>query len=411
MNKFPKTFKRKKLYEYLNNVNKDFDRLYFLVCFESKGNSNKTIQVYPVEFIKENSQWVMYETYCFRESKNSTVFGNEYSFEYQLSIPEKIILFEQFTDDSLLNYLMYLKSNKIHDEVTIYQQYGKLIKDYNSNAYYENEKDFSKTLNINDKAIFYGANPRFNIFSKLIGKKIIYYKDLSDSKAEEIYHLILRKIKEEEFEEKMKKQRYNKGYSDQDVWNFNFWFTDIIPKMLKELADNHNGYPSEFDREYFKKHKNELYTNKYREWISYSVDKEHLKQKKKASRICNKEWTDVLNKLSFLAKEMDEQTCSMRKKYDILLQEWADVGDEFEKKYGHFGDKLKSEAELKEEKDSGLYTWKTATDLPKNDPLRKLYEKKFKALNEYERKMFKYRNECKNEFFDLMKKYFWNLWD
>lgn len=38
-------------------------------------------------------------------------------------------------------------------------------------------------------------------------------------------------------------KRMTKGYCGMDVWNFSDWFCEIIPTMLKELADEANGYP------------------------------------------------------------------------------------------------------------------------------------------------------------------------
>ena len=41
-------------------------------------------------------------------------------------------------------------------------------------------------------------------------------------------------------------QRGKRGYSDQDVWNMDWWFFSVVIPMLKQLRDTKQGYPSEF---------------------------------------------------------------------------------------------------------------------------------------------------------------------
>ena len=46
-------------------------------------------------------------------------------------------------------------------------------------------------------------------------------------------------------------------------------------------------------------------------------------------------------------------------------------------------------------------------ELKTNEPPEELKEKYFNR----EQEIFEYRNKMKDEAFDLIKKYFWNLWD
>lgn len=39
-------------------------------------------------------------------------------------------------------------------------------------------------------------------------------------------------------------QRGRRGYSDQDVWSFDYYLTDVISGGLRHLAKHHYGYPS-----------------------------------------------------------------------------------------------------------------------------------------------------------------------
>ena len=40
---------------------------------------------------------------------------------------------------------------------------------------------------------------------------------------------------------KSKIQRFIRGYADEDVWQMDYWFINIIPKMLRQLRDKGMG--------------------------------------------------------------------------------------------------------------------------------------------------------------------------
>lgn len=46
---------------------------------------------------------------------------------------------------------------------------------------------------------------------------------------------------------KSKIQRFIRGYADEDVWQMDYWFINIVPKMLRQLRDKGMGYPSKFN--------------------------------------------------------------------------------------------------------------------------------------------------------------------
>ena len=365
------------------------------------------------------------------------------------------------TDSQVLDFIRYLEDDvteyndgKVKYIPTINERFAYLIDRFDST--FKNEKEYVKTLDIRDKAIFYGANPEFDIFNKNwikdeFGYWIVSYDSLTKKQAKVIYEYAKRKIEDRDYEIECKKQRSEKGYSKSDVWNFNNWFTEIVSKMLKELADNHMGYPSEIDKQYFKKNKHLLYTQKYDEWISVATNKKQEKQKDKASKICDKEWTDILNRMIFLLNEADEETCSMASESDALFDVCSDINAEFTHQYGSCGSKLKDTLTIKDvwpeeefrknvlknlRKKNFIETAKsknikisenmTISDmekvrpgclmlnpsyLPKNNELRIRYEDAEKKYRKHLIKMLKYREKCKNEFFDLMKKWFWCLWD
>ena len=55
------------------------------------------------------------------------------------------------------------------------------------------------------------------------------------------------------FKRKMNKQRKEKGYCDQDLYDISNWFLTIVPNMLTEFNENRHGYPGNLtDREWTK---------------------------------------------------------------------------------------------------------------------------------------------------------------
>lgn len=49
-------------------------------------------------------------------------------------------------------------------------------------------------------------------------------------------------------------QRFKRGYSDVDVWDFEAWFLEIIPKMLTQLKEELHGYPVDMEFEDWEKY-------------------------------------------------------------------------------------------------------------------------------------------------------------
>ena len=136
-------------------------------------------------------------------------------------------------------------------------------------------------------------------------------------------------------------QRGARGYCDKDVWSIDTWFLDIMPKMLRQLKTETHGAPclsGVSSEEYFDK------------------------------------WKEILNRMIYLLREMDEDKCSYKNPFAEAFHEYV------EKQFS--GDK----------------------DFKENPDLQKLY------VGE-ERNKANYINLCKKEFFDLFSKYFWDLWD
>ena len=103
----------------------------------------------------------------------------------------------------------------------------------------------------------------------------------------------------------------------------------------------------------------------------------------------------------FLLHEMNEDKCSQKNKYE---EEWWNNYQEFEKKYGLFGKKLLTEEEKAEAKKTGATRAHFPQELPE-------YKDTTENFLKRERELALYRDKCKDDFFDLFKEYFWDLWD
>lgn len=123
-------------------------------------------------------------------------------------------------------------------------------------------------------------------------------------------------------------QRATRGYADFDAWGIDDWFMTIMPNMLQDLKNNHCGIP-------------------------YFTDDMEADRKK---------WDEILDKMVYLLKEMNEDTSSQQ--------------NEFFKAYIRSND----------------------------SELCKAYRNRQNEIN-------KYIKTCKNEFFKLFSEHFYDLWD
>lgn len=44
-------------------------------------------------------------------------------------------------------------------------------------------------------------------------------------------------------------QRFKRGYADTDIWNFCYWYIEMIPKMLTQLKNENHGHPCDLTEE------------------------------------------------------------------------------------------------------------------------------------------------------------------
>ena len=208
--------------------------------------------------------------------------------------------------------------------------------------------------------------------------------ELTKSLIKELKSCVKIRKEDREFEEKMSKQRKNRGYSDKDVWSIRDWFLDIMPKMLQQMRDNLHRYPAMS--------------------ASYPINSQTIitpwDEKLDKDFVA---WQEVLDKMIFLLKEMNEDTCSFENKYQ---KEVNKAQDEFYKKYGCFGEKFEelNNIESNSSVNKRIYFY---YDDPEHPEWKELNDDYHRA----ELHKYTYMNECREEFFNLFSKYFWNLWD
>ena len=157
-------------------------------------------------------------------------------------------------------------------------------------------------------------------------------------------------------------QRGMKGYCDEDIYDIEYWFLTIMPKMLEEFKQKKNGYPYQFNNE--------------EEW--------------------DKELDLMINDLI----DANENTCRYKNVYEEPYQK---AYEEFIKEYGMMGEKLMTNAERHSAIKNGKYTYHSMNEVDKYKDISNKYFEKEKYIANIQ-------DKCKNEALDTFKHYFWNLW-
>lgn len=173
-------------------------------------------------------------------------------------------------------------------------------------------------------------------------------------------------------------QRVTRGYSDADIWSMDSYLQELLPAMLLTLKENRHGSPACLG---------ENYTNEDGVLVNNT---------------CHKEWDKILDRMIFLWRESFQDTCQ---KKNPLEEEHTKAFSEFTEKYGLFGEKLQTEEErVSGKKRGGYVTMHFMREVPEYKEL----DEKYQAI---EKELEAYRNRCKDEALDMLKQYFWNLWD
>ena len=173
-------------------------------------------------------------------------------------------------------------------------------------------------------------------------------------------------------------QRAKKGYSYRDLWSIDHWFMETIPKMLRDFMENLHGCPNEF--------------------IKRANETEYTDQE---FELGMSNWKAIVKRMIFCFSEMNEDTCSMENEFKEEFQEQL-LRDLLTKKKPKKWERIKKLFERKDKdapvKLHPLVFGDVEPELEKN------YRKREEEIENYREKM-------KDEGFDLLKKYFWILWD
>lgn len=169
-------------------------------------------------------------------------------------------------------------------------------------------------------------------------------------------------------------QRITKGYCDKDLWNIDGWFMDLMPDMLEQFKKTKHGSPGILGTEY---------TNE--DGILCNDE-------------CHAEWDKILEQMIFLFREMNEDTCQKKNMYEA---DHDRVLDEFWEKYGLFGEGLQTPEEKNDKTGSRIHF---PDELPEYKDIENNYFKE-------ETKLKQYREQCKDQAFELFSKWFYQLWD
>lgn len=204
-----------------------------------------------------------------------------------------------------------------------------------------------------------------------------------------MFKRLIHKFNEYKFNKRMARQRYKRGFSDDDCWGMNYWLVSTFPDMILHLRDMKHGAPElpfeEFDALPLEWKDQELQKYKYRqEQDGYEYEPDSIFTK----------WYILLTRMAYCLKEADadkEMYNPYKKEYDLAV--WGpDFGKE--KSFTDFWNKHC-------EKVDGGYIIKN------NEPDPELRDKFFKC----EEDNCRYKEQMKDEAMDLLKKYFYNLWD
>lgn len=161
-------------------------------------------------------------------------------------------------------------------------------------------------------------------------------------------------------------QRITRGWCDQDIWNMNIYLSELLPSMLEDLAKNHYGHPSteEFYDEQAKQ-----------EGFEDGHDK----------------WTKTLEEMAYHFKNCNEDSPYNRaqKKSEYLFEQMCDNED------NTWFDELPD----------GCFEMKTTyKDEKLQERLNEQWRKEIEKSGEF-------INSEKDKACDMLKKYFFNLWD
>ena len=126
-------------------------------------------------------------------------------------------------------------------------------------------------------------------------------------------------------------QRIRYGFCENDVWDINRWFMNVVPAMLDDLRESALDFPGC------------LLSN------GNEINGQKLIQDQNEMESAAEKWNTILKQMAFYIREADEDNCSRKNPYE---NQYHMTNEEFYKKYDKFGEKMKTSEKIEKEKQS-----------------------------------------------------------
>lgn len=220
-----------------------------------------------------------------------------------------------------------------------------------------------------------------------------------------IFRRLKWKFRDWKFNRRMAKQRKKKGFADCDCWGMDYWFCETFVKMIRTLRDMKHGAP---EKEF------EEFDNFPLSWVNQTAPT-FLKQKQEKYNedeldLWGEEkyfdrWWFVLERIAWCLEQAGK---------DYEDPNNPDLVNEYQEEYHNqvWGDDEKKSFKQwwkehfvvsKTDKKGKPMLWQLKTNEPDEELKNKYYQRELEIAD--------YKEKCKDEAFDLIKKYFYHLWD
>ena len=215
--------------------------------------------------------------------------------------------------------------------------------------------------------------------------------------------MMLRKIKYKiqdlTFNHRMNKARKKNGFAPCDCWNMHYWFGDTFVKMIRHLRDNMHGYPQlEFEEiEQFPI-----------DWIiqeGQRISKSNEKKDFDSFDLYNPNdrWNLILSRIAYCFEQSSDEITEIPNEYyeEFNKQVWGDTSEDSKLSFKQWWNKYF--VVEKYDKKGKPMSYRLVTNEPEKDLKKKYFDR--------EAEIEEYRESMKDEAFDLLKRYFYCLWD
>ena len=188
-------------------------------------------------------------------------------------------------------------------------------------------------------------------------------------------------------------QRAVRGYADCDAWDLRVWFLGVMPDMLEQFAEHTQSFPltGDPDDEQLSQNSHAVHC------ITLSDDTPDEIEYREQRYI---QWQNTIKAIAEKLREADEDTCS---KKNPMAEEFHKMYEEFNTKYGLFGEKLETEEEKAKHIGGRVMHFPSEAKAEWAEITEK-YRKE--AIN-----LDKYRHICFEEAMGQFIKWFWDMWD